>query len=95
MEKRDWKPGDTCVMFTNKAKGYTAEFTIEDFDGRYYGIRRGPYRHNVSPSRIFPTREDALASLEPQEPEKTTEPAVPTDEETDEEISEGIQMGVM
>ncbi len=95
MEKRDWKPGDTCVMFTNKAKGYTAEFTIENFDGMYYGIRRGQYYHRVAPSRIFPTREDALASLAPWESEEVTEPAVPTDEDTDEEICQGIQMGGM
>lgn len=95
MEKKDWKPGDTCVMITNKAKGYTTEYTVENFDGMYYGIRHGAYYHRVSPSRIFPTREDALASLVVKESEKETEPNVPTDEDTDEEISEGIQMGGM
>ena len=65
MKKAEWNIGDTCVMFTNKAKGYTSEFTIQNFDGKYYGIRRGSYYHRVSPERIFPTREDALASLNP------------------------------
>ncbi len=63
-EKLNWKPGDTCVMVTNKAKGYTTEFTVESFDGKYYGIRHGAYYHRVSPNRIFPNREAALASLE-------------------------------
>ncbi len=65
-EKLNWKPGDTCVMVTNKAKRYTSEFTVVGFDGKYYGIRRGSYFHRVSPNRIFPSREAALASLDPQ-----------------------------
>lgn len=67
MGNNGWKIGDTCVMFTNKVKGYTAEFTVENFDGVYYGIRRGNYYHRVSPNRIFHSREEALGSLDPNE----------------------------
>ncbi len=73
MEKTNWQIGDTCVMVTNKAKGYTSEFTVESFDGKYYGIRHGAYYHRVSPNRIFPTREAALESLKPQVPEKAND----------------------
>ncbi len=63
MSEQTWHLGDTCFMFTNKAKGYIAEYTVEGFDGQYYGIRRGAYYHRVSPERIFHSREEALASI--------------------------------
>ncbi len=91
MKNREWKIGDTCVMFTNKAKGYTAEYTVENFDGIYYGIRRGAYYHRVSPNRIFPSREDALASLAPNDSHERTDADIITDD-TDEEISQELQM---
>ncbi|MBQ3194999.1 MAG: hypothetical protein IJB65_00885 [Clostridia bacterium] len=82
-------------MFTNKAKGYTSEFTIQNFDGKYYGIRRGSYYHRVSPERIFPTREDALASLNPQITDDEISHADDCDEAADKDITNGMQIGVM
>lgn len=34
-----WNKGDTCVMITNKAKKSTCEYTVENYDGRYFGVR--------------------------------------------------------
>lgn len=53
-----WNKGDTCVMITNKTKKSTCEYTVESYDGRYFGVRShtGLY-HRVSPWRMFRTRE--------------------------------------
>lgn len=34
-----WNKGDTCVMIINKAKKSTCEYTVESYDGRYFGVR--------------------------------------------------------
>ena len=34
-----WNKGDTCVMITNKTKKSTCEYTVESYDGRYFGVR--------------------------------------------------------
>ena len=34
-----WNKGDLCIMITNKAKKYTAEYVVENYDGRYFGVR--------------------------------------------------------
>ena len=33
-----WSKGDTCVMITNKAKETTSEYTVETYDGEYFGV---------------------------------------------------------
>ena len=59
-----WREGDICYLITNKAKQYTQPYTVESFDGTYFGVRgrTGSY-HRASPGRMFRTREDAVASL--------------------------------
>ena len=59
-----WNKGDTCVMITNKTKKSTCEYTVESYDGRYFGVRShtGLY-HRVSPWRMFRTREEAVETL--------------------------------
>lgn len=59
-----WNKGDTCVMITNKARKSTCEYTIESYDGRYFGVlsRTGLY-HRASPQRLFHTREEAVEYL--------------------------------
>ena len=49
-----WNRGDTCVMITNKAKKSTCEYTVESYDGRYFGVRShtGLF-HRASPQRLF------------------------------------------
>lgn len=68
-----WCKGDTCYLITSKARKTTLAYTVESFDGRYFGIRgnTGMY-HRVSLNRMFRSREDAVASLS-QQPEKTSE----------------------
>ena len=62
-----WSKGDTCVMITNKAKETTSEYTVETYDGVYFGVwsRTGLY-HRVSPRRMFRTHEEAIESLREQ-----------------------------
>ena len=62
-----WSKGDTCVMITNKAKKSICEYIVESYDGKYFGVRShtGLY-HQVSPWRMFRTREDAIESLTSQ-----------------------------
>ena len=59
-----WNKGDTCVMITNKTKKSTCEYTVESYDGRYFGVQShtGLY-HRVSPWRMFRTREEAVETL--------------------------------
>lgn len=59
-----WHKGDTCVIITNKAKRNTSEYTVESYDGVYFGVRShtGLY-HRVSPWRMFRTREEAIETL--------------------------------
>lgn len=60
-----WREGDTCYMIASKEKRTTLAFTVQSFDGRYFGIRgnTGMF-HRVSPSRMFRSKEEAVASLE-------------------------------
>lgn len=58
----EWAIGDKCYMCPSRKVLSAYEYTIESFDGRYYGIRRNSYFHRVSPSRIFRTPEAAIAS---------------------------------
>lgn len=63
-----WKTGDTCVMITNKKKGYTNEYTIKGYDGQFFELwdrRRNFYR--ASAARLFHSRSEALASLQSNE----------------------------
>ncbi len=61
-----WREGDTCYLITSKEKRTTLPFTVQSFDGRYFGIRgsTGMF-HRVSPNRMFRSKEEAAASLEP------------------------------
>lgn len=63
-----WNKGDTCVMITNKAKKSTCEYTVESYDGRYFGVRShtGLF-HRASPQRLFHSKEEAVAALEQSE----------------------------
>lgn len=60
----EWKPGDTCVVITNKKKRQTAEYRIITPNGEYFFVEsKTGTKHNLSPHRMFRTRDDALASL--------------------------------
>lgn len=63
-----WNRGDTCVMITNKAKKSTCGYTVENYDGVYFGVRShtGLY-YRVSPWRMFHTWEEAIEALSVQE----------------------------
>lgn len=64
-----WCEGDTCYLITNKAKRYSQPYTVECFDGTYFGVRgRTGLYYRVSPGRMFRTMEDAVSSLKAQEP---------------------------
>ena len=62
--KTEWNIGDICVMVASGPKRYTQEFKVQSFDGKYYTVRRGDDLYHVSPSRMFQTKEEALASLD-------------------------------
>ncbi len=51
-------------MIINKAKKSTCEYTVESYDGRYFGVRShtGLF-HRASPQRLFHSKEEAVASL--------------------------------
>lgn len=66
--KMEWNIGDICVMVVSVPKRYTQEFEVQSFDGEYYTVKRGNYLHRVSPSRMFQTKEKALASLDGEKP---------------------------
>lgn len=60
-----WRKGDICYLITSRAKRTATLHTVESFDGRYFGVRgNSGLFHRVSPSRIFRSKEDAVASLE-------------------------------
>lgn len=65
-DKQSWTPGDTCVVITDKKRKRTAEYTILSFDGKYYHVtsKTGTH-HHLSPSRMYISREAALATLKP------------------------------
>lgn len=59
-----WFIGDQCRMLTNKSKGYTSEYTITGYDGRYFLLRSNTGSlHRASLQRLFRTHEEALRSL--------------------------------
>ena len=62
-----WRKGDTCCLITNRAKRTAALYTVESFDGRYFGVRgNSGLFHRVSPSRMFRSKEEAATSLREQ-----------------------------
>lgn len=64
-----WKTGDTCVMITNKRKGYTTEYTIKGYDGQYFELwDRKKHFYRASASRLFHSRPEALAFLQENNP---------------------------
>lgn len=58
-----WEIGKICVMITNKKKGYTQEYTVTGYNGRYFELRdkRGGL-HRASVSRMFKSRNEAIQS---------------------------------
>lgn len=59
-----WKINDVCLMITNKRKGYTTEYTIEGYDGRYFELRDKQGRfYRAAICRLFRNEKEALASL--------------------------------
>ena len=60
----EWKVGDTCVVITNKVKRSTAEYRVLCPNGNYFFVEsKTGAKHNLSPSRMFRTRDEALATL--------------------------------
>ena len=57
-----WKTGDACFMVTNRKNGYTGNYTVLGFDGKYFWLQnsRGS-RYRASAGRMFRSREGALA----------------------------------
>ena len=57
-----WKTGDACFMVTNRKNGYTGNYTVLGFDGKYFWLQnsRGS-RYRASAGRMFRSREEALA----------------------------------
>lgn len=62
--KPEWKVGDTCVVITNKAKRSTSEYRVLCPNGPYFLVEsKTGVKHNLSPNRMFRTRDEALATL--------------------------------
>lgn len=58
-----WEIGNLCVMITNKKKGYTQEYTIQGYNGKYFELRdRRGGLHRASVSRMFKSRDEAIQS---------------------------------
>lgn len=57
-----WKTGDACFMVTNRKNGYTGNYTVLGFDGKYFWLQnsRGS-RYRASAGRMFRSKEEALA----------------------------------
>lgn len=63
----EWNLGDICYIIANKTKGYVYPYKILSIlEKGYFHIQSGitGMRHNVSPSRMFHSKEEALQSLE-------------------------------
>lgn len=59
-----WEAGDTCYMVTNKRKGYTNQYTVRGYDGRYFEVLdRAQNFYHVSAARMFRSSEEAVSSL--------------------------------
>lgn len=63
-QETDWAVGDNCFLIVSISKRYIQEFEVQGFNGSYYTIKRGNYLHHVAPSRMFRTKDEALASLD-------------------------------
>ena len=61
-----WKNGDACFMVTNRKNGYTGNYTVLGFDGKYFWLQnsRGS-RYRASAGRMFRSKEEALGIREP------------------------------
>lgn len=60
-----WKVGDTCFMVTNKKKGYTSAYTVQGYDGRYFGLLNSKGNlYRASAWRMFRSSEEAVSSLQ-------------------------------
>ena len=61
-----WKTGDACFMVTNRKNGYTGNYTVLGFDGKYFRLQnsRGS-RYRASAGRMFRSKEEALGIREP------------------------------
>ena len=61
-----WKTGDACFMVTNRKNGYTGNYTVLGFDGKYFWLQnsRGS-RYRASAGRMFRSKEEALGIREP------------------------------
>ena len=60
----EWKPGDTCVVIVNKQKRQTAEYRVLQANGPYFFVEsKTGSHHNLSPNRMFRTRDEALSTL--------------------------------
>ena len=56
-----WEIGSVCVMI----KKYTQEYTVKGYDGRYFTLQdKHDNFHHASVSRMFKSRDDALAALQ-------------------------------
>ena len=60
-----WKTGDACFMVTNRKNGYTGNYTVLGFDGKYFWLQnsRGS-RYRASAGRMFRSKEEALGIRE-------------------------------
>ena len=59
-----WKEGDTCFMVTNKKKGYTSAYTVQGYDGKYFGLLNSAGNfYRASAWRMFRNHEAAVSSL--------------------------------
>ncbi len=59
-----WKEGDTCFMVTNKKKGYTSAYTVQGYDGKYFGLLNSAGNfYRASAWRMFRSHEAAVSSL--------------------------------
>ena len=64
--ENNWKIGDICYVVMNKTKGYVYPFRIKSITEKGYFFvisETNNSRHNVSPQRMYRTKEDALNSL--------------------------------
>lgn len=66
-QETDWAVGDNCFLIVSISKRYIQEFEVQGFNGNYYTVKRGNYLHHVAPSRMFRTKDEALASLDTRE----------------------------
>ena len=95
----DWKIGDICYVVMNKTKGYVYPFRIKSITEKGYFFvesETNSSRHNLSPQRMFRTKEDALNSLKSDRVIATNENTntEPTETEISEEQQDGPVLGM-